>query len=417
VRAVDVGAVPAAERTQPLFDLFLIFAAADIVATTMVTGASLVPAFTTRAALGLITVGSLLGAALVAVLASVGPRLGVPSVIASRAALGRRGAALLAVVLYATNFAWIALNNVIAASACARVAGGPGSQRAWALGLGLVAAAVVALGPRAVGLADRAAVPLMAVLGVVLTVRFLAAPAVAAPPAVGGMSWLHGLDVVVGYQVSWILMFADYSRFSRSPSGAAAAVFLGLALPSLWLMALGVLAAHAVGSADPGAMVMGAGLGLGGAALLTLASVTTNFVNIYLSALAWKSLRPHTRDAVSVWTIGVVGAVLALFPGWLDRYVDFVLLLGGLLVPVGGILLARFVLDKTGIDVADLYDTTGDTLAGTYKVAAPVAWISGVAMYYLCSRWGGTLPALATAVVVYRILSARGVRRAPAAAR
>jgi cytosine/uracil/thiamine/allantoin permease len=106
-----------------------------------------------------------------------------------------------------------------------------------------------------------------------------------------------------------------------------------------------------------------------------------------------------------------------LFPGWLDRYVDFVLLLGGLLVPVGGILLARFVLDKTGIDVAELYDTAGNTRTGTYEVAALVAWISSAAMYYLCSRWGGTLPALATAVVVYRVLSARGVRRAPDAAR
>ena len=408
MRAVDVGPVAAAERTQPLFDLFLIFAAADIVATTMVTGASLVPAFTTARAVVLVAVGSVLGAALVGALASVGPRLGVPSVIAARAALGPRGAALLAVVLYVTNFAWIALNNVIAASAWARVLGGPASQRAWALGLGLVAAAVVARGPRAVGLADRAAVPLMAVLGAVLTIRFLAGPSAAAPAAVtGDMSWVRGLDVVVGYQVSWILMFADYSRFSRSPSGAAAAVFLGLALPSVWLMALGVLAARAAGSADPGVMVMSAGLGVVGAALLTLASVTTNFVNIYLSALAWKSLWRHTHDAVSVWTIGVVGSVLALFPGWLDRYVNFVLLLGGLLVPVGGILLARFFLDKTGIEVADLYDTTGNTRIGKYEVAALVAWISSAAMYYFSMRWGGTLPSLVTAIVVYRIVSAK----------
>jgi nucleobase:cation symporter-1, NCS1 family len=408
VRAVDVGPVPEADRTQPLLDLFLIFAAADIVATTLVTGASLVPAFATAQAMVLVVVGSVLGAALVAALASQGPRLGVPSVIAARAALGPRGAALLAVVLYATNFAWIALNNVIAASACARVLGGPAAERAWALGLGLVAAAVVARGPRAVGLADRAAVPLMAALGAVLTVRLLAGPPAAAPAAVTGeMSWLRGLDVVVGYQVSWILMFADYSRFSRSPSGAAAAVFLGLALPSVWLMALGVLAARAVGSADPGAMVMGAGLGLGGAALLTLASVTTNFVNIYLSALAWKSLWPHTRDSVSVWSIGIVGALIALFPGWLDGYVNFVLILGGLLVPVGGILLARFFLDKTGIELAELYDTTGNKRTGRTEVAALAAWITSAAMYYFSMRWGGTLPSLATAIVVYRIVSAK----------
>ena len=57
-----------------------------------------------------------------AALAVVGPRLGVPSVIAARAALGMRGAGLVAALLYVTNFAWIAVNNVIAASVGAQPA-------------------------------------------------------------------------------------------------------------------------------------------------------------------------------------------------------------------------------------------------------------------------------------------------------
>jgi purine-cytosine permease-like protein len=36
------------------------------------------------------------------------------------------------------------------------------------------------------------------------------------------MTWSRGLDVVIGYQVSWILMFADYSRYTRSARGSAA---------------------------------------------------------------------------------------------------------------------------------------------------------------------------------------------------
>ena len=44
------------------------------------------------------------------------PPAGVPSVVACRAALGFRGAALASLILYVTNFAWIAVNNVIAAS-------------------------------------------------------------------------------------------------------------------------------------------------------------------------------------------------------------------------------------------------------------------------------------------------------------
>ena len=109
------------------------------------------------------------GAALVAVLAPVGSRTGVPSMIAARAPLGYRGAQIVSGLLYLTNFAWIAVNNQIAASACAQVLGGPGSARIWAAVLGVAATVVVARGPRAVGHADRIAVPMMAIAGGVLT--------------------------------------------------------------------------------------------------------------------------------------------------------------------------------------------------------------------------------------------------------
>jgi purine-cytosine permease-like protein len=406
----DLAPVSAGERTQPAFDLFLIFAGANIVATTLVTGASLAGSFSTRAALSLIVVGAVLGSALVAALAALGPRLGAPSIVSARAALGFQGARLLAVVLYVTNFAWIALNNVIAGSACAAVWGGPRSERAWAVAMGILATVVVALGPRAVAWANRAAVPLMVVVGVLLLVRVaLLSPAAAPTADAHPLGWLRGLDVVVGYQVSWILMFADYSRYTASATRSAAAVFLALLLTSLWFMPLGLLAARAAGSADPGAMLGAMGVGVAGAVLMALGTVTTNFVNIYLSALAWKSLFPRTPAAVSVWSIGLVGTALSLFSRvWLDRYADFMLVLGGLLVPVGGILLARFFVLREPVDVASLYDARGPH--SSWAAAAPgvAAWTAGALVYTLAGSVGGTLPALAVAAAAY--LLAHGLR-------
>jgi cytosine permease len=357
--------------------------------------------------LALVLGGTLLGSALVAGLAPVGPRLGVPSIIAARAALGRSGGAALALLLFVTNFAWIALNNVIAASACARLLGGPASERAWAVGLGVAATVVVVLGPRAVAWANRVAVPLMALVGVVMVVRVASMPATAfgAEPAAPG-AWLRGFDVVVGYQVSWILMFADYSRYTASARTGAAAVFLGLALTSLWLMPVGFLAARAAGSTDPGGMVFALGLGAGGALLMVLASVTTNFVNIYLSALAWKSLSPAASDRGPVWTIGLVGAGLSLFSrAWLDRYADFMVVLGSLLVPVGGILLARFFLVREPVDVAALYAREGPHAGVRAALPGLVAWAVGAAAYFVAGAAGGTLPSLAGAALAYVVLS------------
>src|SRR6185436_17006939 len=103
VQAADIRPAAPTEQTQSIFDLFLVFVGANIVATTFQVGASLASSFTVRTTIGIILAGSVAGAAIVAALAPLGPRLRVPSVIAVRAALGVRGAALVAVVLYVSN--------------------------------------------------------------------------------------------------------------------------------------------------------------------------------------------------------------------------------------------------------------------------------------------------------------------------
>lgn len=405
MNAVDVGPIPPAERNQTPLDLFLIWAGANIVATTFAVGASLAGSFKTGVALAIILAGSLAGAALIAALAPLGPRLGVPSIIAARAALGIRGAGLVALFMYVTNFAWIAINNVIAASACAALAGGPASERFWAFGLGVLSTAIVAGGPALVARTDRVAVPVLFGVSVAMTVACLRleAPAAAAVPAAPPLGVLRGFDIVFGYQASWILMFADYSRYTRGERSSLVAVFLGLGLTSAWLMPLGLLAAEVAGSGDPAAMIAALGLGAGGALLMAFGTLTTNFVNIYLSALAWKSLLPGSSQRTALWATGLAGAALSLLSrAWLDRYADFMLLLGGAFVPVGGALLARFFLDPRPVDAAALYDERGVHARGCgVSIEGAVAWSAGALVYYLVGAAGGTLPSLATALFVY----------------
>ncbi|MEO8679839.1 MAG: cytosine permease [Vicinamibacterales bacterium] len=406
MEAADLSPIPESRRTQSPFDLFLIFAAANVVATTMQTGAVLGARFGTSGVMALVVSGALVGAFMVAMLAPVGSRSGVPSMIAARAPLGLYGAKVVAALLYLTNFAWIAVNNTIAASVCAQVLGGPATSNYWAAALGIAATAVVAKGPRAVGLADRIAVPLMVVAGSVLTwAAFTHVPAastaIASEVAVPSMWW--GLDVIIGYQVSWLLMFADYSRYTKSERASATAVFSGLALPALWLMPVGWTLARIAGSDDPGRMLAAAGVGWWAAMLVALATVTTNFVNIYLSSLAWRSLVPRVSSASSVWLIGLIGTALGLVSSvWLTRFADLMLLLGSILVPVGGIFLAHFVLLRRRVDVAAVYD-----VAGMRRVGVPgiVAWAAGVVVYQVAMPIGATIPALATSIGLYVLLA------------
>jgi NCS1 family nucleobase:cation symporter-1 len=407
MRPVDLSPIAPDQQTETPFDLFLIFVGANIVATTLQVGASLPSSFSLGVALGVIAVGAVGGAALTAVLSPIGTRLRVPSIVAARAPLGMSGAQALALLLFTTNFAWIALNNVIAASISASLTG-LGTTGTWATALGLLATLIVLGGPRAAALVDRVAVPVLLAAGVVFTLACLRAPWPAWPagPVVAG-DVVRGLDVVTGYQVSWLLMFADYPRFTRSPRAASVAVFLGLALTALWFMPLGLIGAAVAGSADPGAMVAALDLGWWGATLLALAALTTNFVNIYMSALALKSLRPAMADSAVVWLIGGVGAALGLLStGWLERFAAFTLALAALLVPIGGVLLAHYFLLGRDVRVSDLYDTGGPYArhAG-WSIAGTAAWLAGATTFWLASSIGGTLPCLVVTIAAYWALS------------
>jgi len=407
--AADLSPIPESQRTQPAFDLFLIFAAANVVATTMQTGAVLGSRYGSTDAVVLVVAGALFGSVLVALLAPVGSRFGVPSMIAARAPLGLRGAQLVSGLLYLTNFAWIAVNNTIAASVCAQLLGGESSARLWAAAMGVLATFIVARGPRAVGYADRIAVPLMVIAASVLTWAAFTLPArvdlaSAQPPP----PLLWGIDVVIGYQVSWLLMFADYSRYTRSARAGATAVFAGLALPALWLMPVGWNLARIAGSDDPGAMLAAAGVGWWAAVLVVLATVTTNFVNIYLSSLAWRTLAPRSTGAGSVWVIGLIGTALGLISSaWLTRFADLMVLLGSVLVPVGGIFLAHFVVLRAKVDVEGIYKTE---LMPAFTTAGLAAWLLGFGVYKAAAPIGATLPSLATSMIVFLLI--RKLRRA-----
>jgi purine-cytosine permease-like protein len=136
--------------------------------------------------------------------------------------------------------------------------------------------------------------------------------------------------------------------------------------------------------------------------LVVLATVTTNFVNIYLSSLAWRTLAPRSTGAGSVWTIGLIGTALGLVSSaWLTQFADLMVLLGSVLVPVGGIFLAHFVVLRSKVDVDGIYKTEG---MPAFNVAGLAAWLLGFAVYKLAAPIGATLPALAASMLAYVVI-------------
>jgi purine-cytosine permease-like protein len=324
-----------------------------------------------------------------------------------RGPFGTGGASTIAALLVVTNFAWIALNDVIAARALRGILGG--EQWLWSLLAGTAAVALALGGPRFMALFDRVAVPLMGVVGVALTVALVRqAPLTSTSSSIGGggsAGLLAGLDLVVAYQVSWSLMFADYTRFQRSERSASLAVLVGLSATSAWLMAVGMLAARA-GSNDPAEMIVGLGLPVAALVAVVLSTLTTNFVNIFLSALALRTLRPTVEPRAAVLVLGGIGTALGVLRGdLLDRYAAFMGVLATLLLPIVAIALVHFFLRP------DTAATAPGTHAPGFRRPAFLSWLAGALTYTVASRFlagaGATLPTLLCAGALYAALSRR----------
>ena len=123
-------------------------------------------------------------------------------------------------------------------------------------------------------------------------------------------------------------MFADYSRYTRSVRGSAIAVFLGLArherVDDAARRDRGArrrIRAIRARCWTPSASALRA------RCCLTLATLTTNFVNIYMSSLAWKSLAPRARRRRRRSGRSASSARRsAPCPGvWLEQYTNFMM--------------------------------------------------------------------------------------------
>ena len=339
-----------------------------------------------------------MGSGALALLARLGPRYGLPTMVVIRHPFGVYGAKAISAALILTNFAWIAFNNQVAAEALYGSMGG--SKVGWNLGVASVAVIIALLGPRAMALFDRWAVPFMVLVALVLSYALfsLGWKRLLALKGDGSLTLLSGFDLIVGYEVSWSLMFADYTRYQRRESKASIAILLGLGLSSLWMMAIGAGAGALGGGNDPTQMILG--LGLPGMALMmvALSTITTNFVNIYLSSLALKNLQPQLGGVSTVLSVGIIGTTFGLVGAdILGLYGNFMGWIATLMLPTIGVIVVHFFL---------LPGTVKPLEAPTWRGTALLAWIGGALVYQFLegSPWGATLPCLGVTALLYFLL-------------
>ncbi len=158
---------------------------------------------------------------------------------------------------------------------------------------------------------------------------------------VAAFAWICNLAMHGGLSDMTVLRYAkryEYGYFS------ALGMFIGHYLA--WVCA-GIMGAGAalvlgqtIGELDAGGVAYEA---LGGAGILAviIAGWTTSNPTIYRAGLAFHSLHPRWNRAVVTAVVGAATTVIACFPFVFSRLMDFVGLMGLILVPVGAVIVTE----------------------------------------------------------------------------
>jgi NCS1 family nucleobase:cation symporter-1 len=300
-----------------------------------------------------IIVGNIIGCALLALTASMGPAIGMPQLPFTRHSFGTRGAYLPALLNWVSSSGWYAVNSVVGSLAIARLTTLP----FW-ISLLILTAAQMLLGVYGYNLIHR----FEAVSAVILAIIFVIMSITGFPQAHIGLTsklplgdhiglFILMTTAVASYVFSWSPYASDYARYlpANTPRlHVFMAVFTGAFIGCVWLQILGAAVATIglnLAPIDLVVKVMGP-IGIPALIAVVLGTVAANALNIYTGALSLLTLDVPIKRWVSVIAVGILGGLLALYGvnGLSAKYENFLLLISYWIGPWLAIVVVDFFL-------------------------------------------------------------------------
>src|SRR5437879_4346262 len=235
----------------------------------------------------------------------------------------------------------------------------------------------------------------------------------------GTASLLLGLDLVVAMPISWWPLISDYNRFARSPGAAAAGTSLGYVAANTSFYLIGAalvllgITSFGLDPQDPYAFL--ATLGLLGLSALPLLAILVDetdnaFADVYSAAVSVQNLSVRRRQATTIVGSTFIGIAAAWYlvgsgQGIGGPYETFLLLIGGLFVPLLGVVIAEtFVVRRSRYSPSDFFQAVP-----RWRWPAFASWFPGTALYFVIVWFGlpigATLPSFALAAGLHVIFS------------
>ncbi|MDE5898396.1 MAG: putative hydroxymethylpyrimidine transporter CytX [Treponemataceae bacterium] len=264
-----------------------------------------------------------------------------------------------------------------------------GARQVWAAAIGVLIVLWLLLGVARLRNVSAVAMGALFLLTVVLSiVVFSGGVPAASAAAPGALSFGAAVELSAAMPISWLPLISDYTKDAERPLAATAASAAVYGAVSCWMYIIGMGAAVFTAEGGIAAILVKAGLGAAGLAVIVLSTVTTTFLDAFSAGMSAETAFPNVsgrRAAVAAAAVGTACAML--FP--MDDITDFLYVIGSVFAPMISILIANWFVLKS------------DSSARRIDVLNCCVWLAGFAVYRIFMRFdfavGSTLPSMAAA--------------------
>ncbi|MBD1909951.1 MULTISPECIES: cytosine permease [unclassified Leptolyngbya] len=391
------------DARKPIWSLAPLLMGFALTSTTLFAGGAIGPAFPFIQMLLIVLIGNLLLGAYCSALGFIAQRSGLPTVLMSRFSFGNMGSRWVDFILGFTQIGWYAVTNAFIASALTELLGLP----IWFNVVGTIfftyAFCVTAyVGYNAMDWLSRLAVPAMLILiAISLTLGFRDAGDLASLQPTAEMTFTQALAVVIGTFISGGTQATNWSRFADTGKNAVWSTALSFFFINGLLVFAGAFCTLVYGSEDLIQAMATQGILAGGIVLLILNVWTTQDNTIYNFSMAGTNFFRTTKRHAFVLGGATLALALAL-SGGADRIIPFLLFLGVVIPPVGGIIMADFWFRHRG------QFPSLDTNLPAFNWAGVIAYVVAALTAYFTSQTGigvGPINGVIIAAVSYAILT------------
>ena len=398
-----LSAVPTTAR-KPFWSLALLLMGFALTSTTLFAGGAIGPSFNFSTLLALIVVGNLILGGYCAALGYIACKSGLTTVLMARFSFGNIGSRWVDFIMGVTQIGWYAFTTAVIVQVLMELLGMPNNvflSSVLVIVFNYAFCATAYIGYRAIDWLSRLAVPAMLILvAVSLVLAFRDYGSATMPTPTGELSVGAALAIVIGTFISGGTQSTNWSRFADSGKNAVVGTLSAFALVNGILVFAGAFCTLVYGSEDLIKAMATQGILAAGVILLILNVWTTQDNTLYAFSVAGANMfRTSKRHAFVLG--GATFALVLTLSGIYDYLPTYLIFLGTVIPPVGGIIMVDFWFKHGGEFPALQSRVPAFNWAGliAYIVASAIAFSTGKAGIGI-----GPVNGILTAAILYAAL-------------